>query len=335
MSTENAAVTPTANPEMPTMAEVAAKHMPVAEAGDMRGGTSTDPNVGVSGSGGGVDETEVKAEPAVEAPKAAVKEPPKDISSSRFAALARKEKDIRAREAQMETRLKEAEARLSAVSEKETALKNVTQNPLEALRKLGISYADITQAALGQYKAPEEDPVDAKLNPLKSRFDKYESNSEGLAREVEALKNQLAQKEQQTQYDTIMRDIRTASSDPEKYELIGAMGNEAIDLVRDTVFEYYNLHKKMLDYSEACDIVEKYYEDEFIGRLANTNKLKQRVQPAPKPTAETKLSAKEKPRESATLTNKLSSAPEANVDIDKLSKKEALEYLARKLKFTE
>lgn len=308
---------------MPSLADVAAK---------MSGGTAGDPNIPEQGTAV-IDEIVAAVADAVDEQKPAEPvKPVRDPASSKFAALARKEKEIQRREKDMERRLKEIEARTGAVNEKETAVQRFKQDPIKAMKDLGLSYADITQAVLGNYKAPEEDPLDLKLKPVQQRFDKYESDSEKLTRTVEELKQQLAAKEQREQYATVMNGIKTAITDTEKYELIHTMGDEALDLVKDTMVEYWNQHQKMLDYSEACDIVEGYYEENFLSKLAKTKKLGSRLTPAAKPATKQSTTPKEV-REPRTLNNRLSSAPEANVDIDKLPKHEALAYLAKKLQF--
>lgn len=311
---------------LPSVAEIAAK---------MSGGTAGDPNIpeqvvnAIVEEVGNVVEESPSEKKAEDAPK-----PVRDPAGSKFAALARKEKDIQRREKEMDRRLKEMEARTGAITEKETRVQQFKQDPLAAMKSLGMSYADITQAVLGNYKAPEEDPMDAKLKPVQQRFDKYESDTEKLTRTVEELKSQLAAKEQREQYAVVINGIKDASSDTSKYELIHAMGDDAIDLVKDTMVEYWNQHQKMLDYSEACDIVEGYYEENFLSKLAKTKKLGSRLAPAAAPKAAApKSSAPREVKEPRTLNNRLSSAPEANVDIDKLPKHEALAYLAKKLQF--
>lgn len=310
---------------LPSIAEMAAK---------LTGGTASDPNIPAQGEAPAPEvavETPA-ADPPPETTAEPVKEAPKDNSASRFAAIARREKAAKQREADVDRRVKEAEARLAAVSEKESAILSFKKDPAKAMRDLGLTYADITQAMVGGYKAPEEDPMDVKLNPVNDKLGKFESEVEKLHRELADLRNQSAAREQREQYDTVMRGIKAVTADVDKYEYINAMGDEAETLVKDTMVEYWNRNQKMLDYSEACDIVEQYYE-EHVNRFAKTKKLTKRLpgtQAAPK--AAPKPPAKEA-KAPSTLTNKLSSAPEANVDINKLPKHEALAYLAKKLQF--
>lgn len=323
---------------LPSIQEVADKM-----AATFTGGTATDPNIpeqGTKGPEAAVEEVkeepvkaakpvkEVKVEPKVEA---VVKED--DKTASRFAALSRKEREVRERQADFDRRTKEFEARERAVQERDGKITSAKQNPVEALKAMGLSYADITAAMMGNYKAPEEDPVDAKIKPISQRFDKNEVEVSELKQKLNDLQNRLAYEEQQKQYADVMSNIKSAAAaDTDKYELINSMGSSAYDLVRDVMIEHFKEYNKMLDYSVACDKVEKYYEDELLSKVSNTKKLRSRVQPealkaSPKPALP------KKQQESNTLTNSMATAASANPDIDKMSKEDAIAYLSKKLQF--
>lgn len=307
----------------------------------LKGGTASDPNISeqrtspISVDPSAITSPEPKSE-AKEAPASEKKDPPvKDPQASRFAALTRKEKEIRAQLAASENRAKEVEARIKAANERDEVLSNARKSPLDALKALGLSMTDVVNAAYGKYEAAPEDPLDTKLKPVTERATKVETETAQLKAQLEELRNQLSAKEQQTQYDQVMGDIRkTVEGDKAQFEVINAMGDEGIDLVRDTMVEYWAKNQKMLDYSAACGMVEKYYEDEVLTRLAGTTKLKGRITPA---ASATNLASKQAPKMSkespTTLTNKLATASPANVDIDKLPKEEALAYLANKMRY--
>jgi len=132
-----------------------------------------------------------------------------------------------------------------------------------------------------------------------------------------------------------MSDIKAAAADGEKYELINSYGQEGLDLVKDIMVEYWQRNERLLSPAEACDIAEKYYEDEVLERLSKTKKIQARlgtskpVAPAPKPTAPKEQKAP------SSLSNKLSSSSASNVDLDKMSREDALEHLAKRLKFNQ
>lgn len=341
---------------LPSIEEVAAKFAPAAPTGpapvaerpldesSAKGGTTSAPveKLSVTTSAPAPAAEPVAGELAAETVEEEPKQPPKpDLSASRFAALARREKEARAREAAAEQKVKDAEARSKALEERDSKWARIKQDPLSALKEAGMSLSDIVNASYGKYEAPAADPLDEKLKPLLERSTKTETQAEALLKQVEELRNQLAQREQSEQYDRVMGGIQTElKSDPDKYELITSFGDEGENLVRDTMVEYWKVNQKVLDYSEACDIVEKHYEEQYLARISKTKKLAARMaQPSATPAAAAALKAStpaQKPKEpSSTLNNRMATAPQANVDIDKMSKKEAIEYLAKKLVFTE
>lgn len=328
---------------LPSIAEVAAAvqapavvpaHAAAPDAGSLKGGTASDPTLGAQAPAPEASK-EVAVEPTpAPAPEPKKVEPKKDPQSSRFGALARKEKELRQQQQAVAAQLKAAEAREAALKEKEARWDSAKKRPVQALKELGFSYSDVTADLLGNYKEPEVDPMDLKMKPWADKVDAVEPKVEELTRQINELRAALTQKEQQEAYDTAMGEIkRAAAANPEKYELISQFGDEAVDLVKDVIVEFWNENKKMLDYSEACDIVESYYEREYLDRLTSTKKLKSKFPtPAPEPS---KPSPKKEAKEPSTLTNSLSSGSQAKVDLDSMSKQEAIAYLAKKLQFRE
>lgn len=325
------------NEALPSIEDVAARF--TESAGNHTGGTSSDPNIPDQGSAPQPETKREEVTPTTlsdeekKSLEPATKKPEKDISASRFAALARREREARERETAADKRVKEAEDRVKAAEGRESKWTNIKQNPLEALKEAGLTLSDVLNASYGKYEAPAEDPLDVKLKPLLERTGKAETQAESLLRQVEELKNQIAGKEQAEQYDRVMTGIgHTVSTGGDKYELISTMGDDAINLVRDVMVEYWKVNQKVLDYSEACDIVEKDLEERYLSPLSKTKKLQSRLGPqtAPKlaPSPDQKLK-----EPSSTLTNKLETAPQVNTDIDKMSKKEAIDYLTKKLQF--
>jgi len=311
----------------------------------IKGGTPSDPAIpeqGASPEGnapepeGGTPGTTTLTAPAEKTEEkktpAPAPQPAKDTSASRFAALSRKEKEARQREQDANRRLAEAEARERILAEREAGLGRIKQDPIKFLKENGLSFQDIASAAMGNYNAPEEDPLDVKIKPVKEKFDKFEADTEALKSEVKRLLDLQARQEQERQYNQVMGDIKAAvTANPDSFELIGAYGQEGLDLVKDIMVEYWNRNERLLSAVEAAEIAEKHYEAE-AERLAQTKKLKSRFAPPAAPAA-TKQPAGTPKQTAPTLTNKLSSSSASNVDIDKLSREEALEVLSKRLKW--
>jgi hypothetical protein len=288
--------------------------------------------------------TEVVEEVVVEASEQTVEEPvveevrqpepPKrDPAAARFGALAKKERELRNQMSSFETKMKEFEARENAIKEREMRFQ-AARRPTEKLKELGFTYADITQDLLGNYKEPELDPMDEKLKPFKENWDKFEGVSEKLAKEVEQLKNQIALKEQKEVYSQVIGEIKSVLADNDKYELTNTMGQEGLDLIQEVVLEYYNENEILLDYSAACDIVEKYYEDQIMSKVAGTKKMKSRFAAPQEPAKPSKPSpATKEPSVPKTLTQAHSTGSKATPNVDEMSKEEALAYLSKKIIF--
>ena len=258
----------------------------------------------------------------------------KDPDSSKFAVLSRKEKELRAREQRFqqqqkdwekrqqeyEDRVKAAEARVDGI------LKG--KRPLDVLKQAGFSYEQATQDVLGGYKPPEPDPLDQKLEPINEKLSKVEQIEQRLLQWEESLK----QKENQQNYQLMLDGIKdTLVKGGERFEITAAMGQEGVDLIKDVMVEYYNEHSKLLTYEEAAQQVEEWYEQDLLAKLSQTKKVQSRFKPAePEPKQPTKKTAeKTAPK---TLTADMTSGGEATVDIDKMSPKEAIEYLAKRIK---
>jgi hypothetical protein len=281
-----------------------------------------------------VEGAEAPAEPVAAEPEAKPVEEKKDPMASRFAALSRKEREIRQKEQETEARMKDFESKFKELQEREAKWNNVKKAPLKTLKELGISFNDLTQDAIGEYKEPEVDPTTKRFNEFEERLSKVDKLEEALNKKF----SDLDAKEANIALQEINRNIQATASD-EKYELIQTVGAEALTLVKDVMSEYFAQHQRVLDYPEACDIVEKYYED-YFSKVSNTRKIKSRFETKPvvqtpgqpKPAAP-KQATKEVKEPISTLTHSQAAAAQASVDLDKLPKHEALQYLARQLKF--
>lgn len=262
-----------------------------------------------------------------------------DPQAARFAALSRREKDARTREQAISQREQEIaaraeseNARIAADAAKLAAAKKATR-PLEAMRELGFTMEQITMDALGKYEPKAPDPMDTKLG---ERLTPLETQ---LAAAQELLKQQSQQLEaiQIERAEAAKRDVRREIVDTAKTrncDVINAMGNDGYMMVENVMREFWNQNKKMLSYSEACDKVEAYYTDYVSSLVEKTGKLKSKFAPAPvvpaAKTAPTKPTA-DRPR---AIDQSLSQGTGANrVDIDTLSRTDALAHLATQLRF--
>ena len=200
-----------------------------------------------------------------------------DQFASKFAALSRKEKALRERESDYESKVEEMERRLaeyeSRDQEPEVDWEHMLRNdPLKALEEAGLGYDKLTELALN----------DGKLTPdmqLAAMRQELENDYKRKFEELEDRLNQKEQLEQDTYYDSIQQNFQdeignVVHQNPEKFELIAA--SEASGLVYDVIEEHYNETGRVLDIEEAADAVESYLEEE-ASKLMKLKKISNRL----------------------------------------------------------
>lgn len=254
-----------------------------------------------------------------------------DEFSKKFAALSRKEKDIRTREQEYEQKLADLQAKYDAVnpakeeadSKDELPLEyRLKRNPLKTLEELGFGYEKLTELALNDGKLPAEMQMQLMREELESDYKtKFE--------QLEAKLNEKETQEQEQKYDAVVNNFKTeikqlVSSDTEKYELINA--SESEELVYDIISEHYNETNRILPIEEAAQAVENHLLEEFQ-KYSNLKKLASKGDQAQEPTLEDL-------RQSPTLSNDLS-AQSVNSTDKKLSDEESKAMIAKMIKWAE
>jgi len=257
------------------------------------------------------------------------REPEKsDDFSRKFAALSRREKEIRAKEAEYDKRIAELEERLGSFGKKpepepELPIEyRLKKDPLRALEDMGLSYDKLTELALN----------DGKLTPeMQMRLMREELEGD-YKKKFEELENRLLEKErsdEQRRYDDIQRGFQNeiedfVESNPDRYELIQA--NEANDIIYDVIEEHYNDTGRILDIEEAAEAVESYLEEE-AEKLLSLGKLRSKF------GIENDFEQEESPRQSqVTLSNAMSAQANERV-AKKLSDEESKALAAKMLKW--
>ena len=231
--------------------------------------------------------SEVDAAEEVEQSLEQASNPDRDDFSRKFAALSRREKEIRAKEVEYDQRIAELEARFQPKKEveKEPELPfeyRLKQNPLKALEDMGLSYDKLTELALN----------DGKLTPdmqMRLMREELENDYKSKYKELEDRIIEKEKNDEQRRYDEIETGFKNeieafVSSKPEQFELIQA--NEAKDVVYEVIEEHYNETGKILDIEEAANAVESYLEEEAekllkLGKLRskfNTGDIEQEPQ---------------------------------------------------------
>ena len=200
-----------------------------------------------------------------------------DQFASKFAALSRKEKALRDREAEYESKFEEMERRLA---EYETQSQEpevdweqlLRRDPLRALEEAGLGYDKLTELALNDGKLTP----DMQMSAMREEIERdYKRKFEDLEERLQAKEEAEAEEYYNNIQDNFQHEIGSfVRENGENYELITA--SEADSLVYDVIEEHYNETGRILDLKEAADAVESYLEDE-AGKLLKLRKISSRL----------------------------------------------------------
>lgn len=229
----------------------------------------------------------------------ATQETKPDPLAPKFAALSKKERAIRILSQQAKQQSQALAKREAAIAAREQEWENEFKNsPLEALKKRGRTYQDLTNAALNDGKFQPEVAIKDVQNEIQ-RLRQEQADKEKM--QVEAAQKQAQAAEQQAVKGFQEQIGSHIETNKDKYELTSLYG--ANDLVFQTVEEHFNRTKKILAVGEACDLVESYLESE-LERTSKESKKFQSKYGVAKPSEEQRLAGKT----STTLSNNLNSS---------------------------
>lgn len=258
--------------------------------------------------------TPVTTESIPVAPEAPKVEVPKEEDSltSRFAAIAKREKLMRERE---QTWKKELEALKAEKSQFESlmGLKSKAKlDPMSWLKAAELSYDDVTKHILNDSKPTAESEVDF------------------LKRKIEALENKEKEREKLTQKEKeeaavqkFIGDIHKFVESNDKFELIKAYDYQ--NVVYNVIDQHYGETGELMDMNEACETVEKHLEDsvrEEQKKYASLKKFSTKLAETPK--------TEPKPAPPKTLTNTTETSPRIDVE---LSPSQRLKEAAKLINF--
>jgi DNA repair ATPase RecN len=252
------------------------------------------------------------AAPVVEAPKE------EDNFAKRFAALSRKEKEIRAAQ-------EEAKALKDKYTDYETAKKLAKVNPHEFLEKFGVTYEELTE-----YYINGRPKVDPKVQEIEERLATFQKQAEEKEKKLQEEVRQSAIAKFRTEQESFVK------SAGEKFELVNAA--KAYDLVYQVTQEYFDANKDkveniadaMLSHEKAAEMVENHLEQE-LEKFSSTGKLKNKFGVKQDPKTET-LAKIEQAKESKTLTNSMTGSANPNTSRP-LTREESIERAARLIKW--
>ena len=210
-------------------------------------------------------ETEVAAEETVET-EVKPEEPKKeeDAFSKKFAALSKKERQIRQREAainarisEFESKMKQAEPKAEVVAPKASLEKRLRENPLDALKELGLTYEKLTELALNDGKASVEDRMELMREQLR---EEHKAEIEAIRAELIAEKKQKEEDKYNEVIQNFMVELTGFVNEHPDYELIRA--NDAVNVVYEVIEQHHKKTGRILSNEEAANYVESHLLEE-------------------------------------------------------------------------
>lgn len=264
-----------------------------------------------------------------ETPKIEVPKKEDDFLAPKFAALTRKEKEIRAREnaikaqqSELEKMRSEWESKSKSATEQESQLlSELKKNPLKFMEKHGLTFEQLTDMQLNEQNPTPQMLMDQMRAELEAKMEeKYGKLTETL-KEKEEREVRERYEAAVNSYKSEINQFMTQNADT--YELIAANG--ATDLMFETAEAYYAETGKVPDLKEVANAVEQHLEEQAnqIFKLKKFQKLQ--------PPQNSEANPAGKPAQTApTLSNTLSAeVPKSGAKFmsDEESKKAAAKLL--------
>jgi hypothetical protein len=230
--------------------------------------------------------------------------------SKQYAIIARKEKALRAREAQLSQQMKAKEAELaareemlkkvpSAIDESKYIPKDRLKDEwLNILADAGISYDEI---ATGLLEQPKRDPyMDAATRKMEAKIRELEEKLENTGKSYK--------EQQEAQYKQAVAQIerdakQLVDSDP-AYETIKSTGQfkEVARLIETT----FNKEGYLMSVEEAAAAIEDELLERFLSTAQSVKKIQERLQPKASATPKVETKQESNPAQQSqlkTLTN--------------------------------
>lgn len=205
--------------------------------------------------------------PAVETPAevAPAPEKPKERSSDRFMALARKEAEVFRKAQAVRQQQAEIARQAEEIRAFEAAKKQALLNPLDALKQLGLTYEQITEYVLNDNKPTPN----AEVMSVRQELEEFKRAQQEEQRRLIEDQRKMQTQEQQQIIEAFREDVKEyVDQHAETYELTTLYGGH--NLVSDVIEEHFKQTGKLMTTPEAAKLVEEHYED--LARKAQATK---------------------------------------------------------------
>lgn len=203
--------------------------------------------------------------PEIEAKPEPVVEKPRERSSDRFAALARKEAEVFRKQQAVRAQQAEIARQSEQIKAFEQAKRNAVLNPVEALKALGLTYEQITEYMLNDQKPTPQ----LEVQSVRQELEEFKRQAREEQRQVLEQQKAMAAQEQEQIISAFRDEVKDyVDQHAETYELTALYGGHS--LVSDVIEEHFKQSGKLLTTPEAAKLVEEHYED--LARKAQATK---------------------------------------------------------------
>lgn len=205
-----------------------------------------------------------------------------DKFAAKFAALSRKEKQLRERERQMQAHIKQleeaAKAKEAELSSKLIDPTRLKREPLKVLEETGLTFQQLAELVLNDGKPTPDMLISEKERELKAEI-------ESIKKQIEAKEQAEAEARLQAQIDNFKGKIQSEiANNTTDYELINANG--AFDLVYEVIEAHHartaaesdDGQGEILSIKAAADAVEQHLLEE-AKKVLGLSKIKGMLQP--------------------------------------------------------
>jgi hypothetical protein len=226
-------------------------------------------------------------EPVIETEKP--QEQPQQSSSQKLdtlAILARKERKILEDQKRFSEERKSFEQKQAELREKMELLDLVDNDPIEFLKRKGLSMSDLNSKYLEVANDEDIDPVTRKIADLEKQLKAYQDKYESKFTEIEEKEVNQLKEQESAQVKQLVGQIDTfLKGDTEKYELINSLVEDGASQVFELMQEMYNQSKAInpgnptiLKPEEAAEMFENYLAEE-VKKVLPLKKIKNLINP--------------------------------------------------------
>ena len=226
-------------------------------------------------------------EPVIETEQAAPEQQPS--SSQKFdtlAILARKERKILEDQKRFSEEKKSFEQRQNELKEKMELLDLFDKDPIEALKRKGLSISDLNTRFLETANDEDVDPVTRRIADLEKQIQEYKDKYESKFNQIEEKEVSQLKEQESAQVKQLVGQIDSLlKSDADKFELVNSLIEDGASQVFDLMQEMYNQSKEInpenptiLKPEEAAEMLENYLAEE-VKKVLPLKKIKSLFNP--------------------------------------------------------